>query len=123
MGQDFLSTAHCGSNGDLVLTLDVRRIRDRFSVRRPARMVLVGIAGIGEISGRAVLSRNGDNVTPRREHGTLAVRGQCVIGILRGIDVTNRFARVRIARAGARCIIRNADVQAMEFFRWQIDHP
>ncbi len=65
-----------GRQVDLVLAAHVRNERNRCAVRRPHRVPVVGVGGVGEVARRPLLDGHREHVPARREDGALALGGE-----------------------------------------------
>ena len=122
MRQDALGAAFGRSHRELLLAGDVGGVGDGLAVRRPARVVLVGVRGLGQVAGVAVLGRQREQVATRREHRAVAVGRDVVIGGLRAVLLADRALCVHPARTGARAVVRHRDVEIVQLLGRQIEH-
>ena len=113
-----LGRPHC----DLLPARHVRGVGDRGTIRRPGRMVLIGIACRREIAGGAVFRRHGEDVAARAQHRALAVRRNIVIRVVCRIHIPDRVIRVHRARQPARAVIGDRERQLAQRLAGQIDH-
>jgi hypothetical protein len=65
--QDPLGTALGRTNRDLMIACDVCSVSNGSAVGRPARMILIRVAGARKIARRTILRRYAEDVAARRE--------------------------------------------------------
>ncbi len=117
MRQLAFRTAQGGAGDQLMVAARIAGVGDRRAIRRPRRMVLVGVAGLRQVARGAVLGRNAVYIATCREQRTLAVRRQCKIGPMSDIHRTQLLVGMHETRLGARAVIGHRHVQPLDLFR------
>src|SRR5207253_1901903 len=111
MSQDPLRTAFGRAHRELLLSGDVRGVSDSLAVWRPTRMVLVGIRGLCQIAGVAMLRGKREQLAASRKGDAIAIGRHVVIRMLRHIGIADVRLRIYVARAGPRAVVRHEDIQ------------
>ena len=123
MGDQRFRPAGGRTDRDLLFAAAIGGVGQRPPVRRPGRMVLVGVAGAGNVADRAVLGRHRDDVAARRERGPAAIGRQGVVHPLRGVGGAYHARRLGPARGGARAVVRHVGVDPVRRLVRQVDRP